>query len=177
MSNVRLQSQPRERLAGARRVFEVLDRDAVVIDSLGATSLPLQPRSLIPEAVGLEYSSDQKILQRIDVKIEPGKSVAFVGSSGAGKSTLLNLLLPFYDSPAGTVRLDQYDLQEDKAERRPSSYRIGFAGQRDPTDDDSREHSLWLPGDESRTNPRGGATGRREQFHRSVAGQIPNSIA
>jgi ABC-type multidrug transport system fused ATPase/permease subunit len=101
-------------LAGARRVFEVLDRDAVVIDSPGATSLPLQPRSLILEAVGFEYSSDQKILQRIDVKIEPGQSVAFVGSSGAGKSTLLNLLLRFYDPTAGTVKLDQYDLRQIK---------------------------------------------------------------
>jgi ATP-binding cassette subfamily B protein len=101
-------------LAGARRVFEVFDRDAVVSDSAEATSLPLQPRSLILEAVGFEYSSDQKILQRIDVNIEPGQSVAFVGSSGAGKSTLLNLLLRFYDPTAGTVKLDQYDLRQIK---------------------------------------------------------------
>ncbi|HEX7228249.1 MAG TPA: ABC transporter ATP-binding protein [Candidatus Binatia bacterium] len=101
-------------LAGARRVFEVLDRDAVVIDSADATSLPLQPRSLILEAVGFGYSSDQRILQRIDVNIEPGQSVAFVGSSGAGKSTLLNLLLRFYDPTAGTVRLDQHDLRRIK---------------------------------------------------------------
>jgi ATP-binding cassette, subfamily B, bacterial len=101
-------------LAGARRVFEVFDRDAVVSDSAEPTSLPLQPRSLILEAVGFEYSSDQKILQRIDVNIEPGQSVAFVGSSGAGKSTLLNLLLRFYDPTAGTVKLDQYDLRQIK---------------------------------------------------------------
>jgi ATP-binding cassette, subfamily B, bacterial len=101
-------------LAGARRVFEVFDRDAVVIDSADATSLPLQPRSLILEAVGFEYSSEQKILQQIDVKIEPGQSVAFVGSSGAGKSTLLNLLLRFYDPTVGTVKLDQYDLRQIK---------------------------------------------------------------
>ena len=101
-------------LAGARRVFEVFDRDAVVIDSADATSLPLQPRSLVLEAVGFGYSSDQKILQQIDVNIEPGQSVAFVGSSGAGKSTLLNLLLRFYDPTAGTVKLDQHDLRRVK---------------------------------------------------------------
>lgn len=101
-------------LAGARRVFEVFDRDALVTDAADATSLPLQPRSLILEGVGFEYSSDQKILQRIDVNIEPGQSVAFVGSSGAGKSTLLNLLLRFYDPTAGTVKLDQYDLRQIK---------------------------------------------------------------
>lgn len=98
-------------LAGARRVFEVFDRDALVIDSADATPLPLQPRSLILEDVGFQYSADQKILQRISVNIEPGQSVAFVGSSGAGKSTLLNLLLRFYDPTAGTVKLDQYDLR------------------------------------------------------------------
>jgi ATP-binding cassette, subfamily B, bacterial len=81
----------------------VFDRDTVVIDSADATSLALQPRSLNLEAVGFEYSSDQKILQRI----EPGQSVVFVGSSGAGKSTLLNLLLRFYDPTAGTAKLDQ----------------------------------------------------------------------
>lgn len=101
-------------LAGARRVFEVFDRDALVTDPPDATSLPLQPRSLILEAVGFEYSSDQKILQRIDVNIEPRQSVAFVGSSGAGKSTLLNLLLRFYDPTAGTVKLDQHDLRQIK---------------------------------------------------------------
>ena len=101
-------------LAGARRVFEVFDRDALVTDADDATFLPLQPRSLILEAVGFEYSSDQKILQRIDVNIEPGQSVAFVGSSGAGKSTLLNLLLRFYDPTTGTVKLDQHDLRQIK---------------------------------------------------------------
>jgi ABC-type multidrug transport system fused ATPase/permease subunit len=101
-------------LAGARRVFEVFDREAVVIDSADATSLPLQPRSLILEAVGFQYSSDQKILQQIDVNIEPRQSVAFVGSSGAGKSTLLNLFLRFYDPTVGTVKLDQYDLRQIK---------------------------------------------------------------
>lgn len=98
-------------LAGARRVFEVFDRDALVIDSADATPLPLQPRSLILEDVEFQYSADQKILQRISVNIEPGQSVAFIGSSGAGKSTLLNLLLRFYDPTAGTVKLDQYDLR------------------------------------------------------------------
>jgi ABC-type multidrug transport system fused ATPase/permease subunit len=101
-------------LAGARRVFEVFDRDALVTDAADATSLPLQPRSLILEGVGFQYSADQKILQHIDVSIEPGQSVAFVGSSGAGKSTLLNLLLRFYDPTAGTVKLDQYDLRQIK---------------------------------------------------------------
>jgi ATP-binding cassette, subfamily B, bacterial len=101
-------------LAGARRVFEVFDRAAVVSDPAEATSLPLQPRSLILESVGFEYSTDQKILQHIDVNIEPGQSVAFVGSSGAGKSTLLNLLLRFYDPTAGMVKLDQYDLRQIK---------------------------------------------------------------
>jgi ABC-type multidrug transport system fused ATPase/permease subunit len=48
------------------------------------------------------------------VNIQPGQSVAFVGSSGAGKSTLLNLLLRFYDPTAGGVKLDDYDLRQIK---------------------------------------------------------------
>jgi ABC-type multidrug transport system fused ATPase/permease subunit len=60
------------------------------------------------------FSFQRKILQHIDVNIEPGQSVAFVGTSGAGKSTLLNLLLRFYDPSAGTVKLDQHNLRRIK---------------------------------------------------------------
>lgn len=101
-------------LAGARRVFEVLDRDAGIADRPGAASLPLQPRSLALESLGFEYVAGEKILQRVNIVIEPGQSVAFVGSSGAGKSTLLNLLPRFYDPSSGAIKLDGRDLREIK---------------------------------------------------------------
>ena len=98
-------------LAGARRVFEVLDRDVAVADHRKAISLTVQPRTLILENVGFEYQSGQPVLQGISAVIKPGQSVAFVGSSGVGKSTLLNLLPRFYDPTGGIIKLDDWDLR------------------------------------------------------------------
>jgi ABC-type multidrug transport system fused ATPase/permease subunit len=92
-------------------VFDVLDRQAIVSDAPEAVSLPLKPRTLTLENVGFEYRPGHAVLQGISVTIEPGQSVAFVGSSGVGKSTLLNLLPRFYDPAAGTIRLDEWDLK------------------------------------------------------------------
>lgn len=98
-------------LAGARRVFEVLDRDVVVADHRKAISLAVEPRTLILENVGFEYRSGEPVLQGISAVIKPGQSVAFVGSSGVGKSTLLNLLPRFYDPTGGIIKLDDWDLR------------------------------------------------------------------
>lgn len=98
-------------LAGARRVFEVLDRDVVVADHRKAISLAVEPRTLILENVGFEYRSGEPVLEAISAVIKPGQSVAFVGSSGVGKSTLLNLLPRFYDPTGGIIKLDDWDLR------------------------------------------------------------------
>lgn len=98
-------------LAGARRVFEILDRDVVVSDDSKAISLPVQPRTLTLENVGFEYRPGEPVLEGISVVIKPGQSVAFVGSSGVGKSTLLNLLPRFYDPTAGKIKLDEWDIR------------------------------------------------------------------
>jgi ATP-binding cassette, subfamily B, bacterial len=98
-------------LAGARRVFEILDRDVVVSDDSKAVSLAVQPRTLTLENVGFEYRPGEPVLEGISVVIKPGQSVAFVGSSGVGKSTLLNLLPRFYDPTAGKIKLDEWDIR------------------------------------------------------------------
>jgi ABC-type multidrug transport system fused ATPase/permease subunit len=98
-------------LAGARRVFEVLDKEVIVGDCPGAIHLPLRPRVLAFNNVCFHYVAGQPILKGLNVTILPGASVAFVGASGAGKSTLLNLLPRFYDPSAGSITLDEHDLR------------------------------------------------------------------
>ncbi len=56
--------------------------------------------------------TDKKVLEQVNLKIEPGQMVAFVGRSGAGKSTLLSLLPRFYDPTAGCILLDGHDVRE-----------------------------------------------------------------
>jgi ATP-binding cassette, subfamily B, bacterial len=101
-------------VAGAQRVFEVLDRDPVIQDAPDAIRLPRQPRTLVLENVSFEYRAGEPVLQNVSVRISPGQMVAFVGSSGVGKTTLLNLLPRFYDPVQGVIRLDQYDLKKIK---------------------------------------------------------------
>jgi len=96
-------------MAGVKRVFEVLDRDATIKDSPGASSLPRQPRTLQFDHAGFEYRPGEPVLIDVNVTIAPGQMVAFVGSSGVGKTTLLNLLPRFYDPTTGAMKLDGHD--------------------------------------------------------------------
>jgi ATP-binding cassette subfamily B protein/subfamily B ATP-binding cassette protein MsbA len=102
--------------ARARRVFAVLDSDDHVIE-------PSSPRrwSAVSEtargAVSLEsvwfgYAADQPVLRGIDLKVEPGQTVALVGPTGAGKSTLVSLLPRLIDPQRGRVMIDGMDLRE-----------------------------------------------------------------
>jgi ABC-type multidrug transport system fused ATPase/permease subunit len=101
-------------VAGAQRVFEVLDRDPVIKDAPDAVHLPRQQRTLTFDNVSFEYRPGDSVLRDIEAVIKPGEMVAFVGSSGVGKTTLLNLLPRFYDPVSGAIRLDQYDLRKIK---------------------------------------------------------------
>ena len=98
--------------AGVQRCFEVLDRANDVPDAPDAKTLTETRGELVFENVAFGYTADRPILQRVNVRIEPGKTVAFVGGTGAGKSTLLALVPRFYDPTAGRVLLDGHDLRE-----------------------------------------------------------------
>lgn len=97
-------------LAGMRRVFEILDREAAVRDDPAAAPLPMQRRTI--ELRGVEFAhADRPVLRGVDCRIEAGQMVAFVGPSGVGKSSLLNLLPRFDDPTAGQVLFDGRDLR------------------------------------------------------------------
>jgi ATP-binding cassette subfamily B protein/subfamily B ATP-binding cassette protein MsbA len=97
--------------AGVQRCFEVLDRQDDVPDAPGADELAETCGDIEFENVAFGYSADRPILQRVNVHIEPGQTVAFVGGTGAGKSTMLSLVPRFYDPTAGRVLLDGRDLR------------------------------------------------------------------
>jgi ATP-binding cassette subfamily B protein/subfamily B ATP-binding cassette protein MsbA len=98
--------------AGVQRCFEVLDRANDVPDLPGAKTLAETRGELAFDNVAFGYSADRPILQNVNVRIEPGQTVAFVGGTGAGKSTLLSLVPRFYDPTAGRVLLDGHDVRE-----------------------------------------------------------------
>jgi ABC-type multidrug transport system fused ATPase/permease subunit len=99
-------------VAGAQRVFEVLDRTATVTDAPNAKPLAVRSRVLELDHVSFGYGADTPVLRDVSVSIAPGQMVAFVGPSGVGKSTLLSLLPRFYDPDIGAIRLDGHDLRQ-----------------------------------------------------------------
>jgi ATP-binding cassette subfamily B protein len=99
-------------VAGARRVFAVLDTTPDVADAPGAVAQPRRADAhLVFERVWFSYRGGAPVLRDVSLELGPGETVALVGASGAGKSTLASLLLRFYDPTAGRITLDGQDLR------------------------------------------------------------------
>jgi ABC-type multidrug transport system fused ATPase/permease subunit len=98
--------------AGAQRCFEVLDKEDEVKDSPTAKTIETARGEVVFEDVSFGYTADRLILSGVNVRVEPGQTVAFVGGTGAGKSTLLSLVPRFYDPTSGRVLLDGQNLRD-----------------------------------------------------------------
>jgi ATP-binding cassette subfamily B protein/subfamily B ATP-binding cassette protein MsbA len=98
--------------AGAKRCFEVLDRQDDVVDSPGAIAISSAQGAIAFHAVSFGYAPDRCVLRNIDLQIEPNQIVGLAGGTGAGKSTLLSLVPRFYDATTGSVTLDGRDVRQ-----------------------------------------------------------------
>jgi len=103
-------------LAGAERVFTVLDEEPETEDSENAVVLDKIEGYVELKNVTFGYNPDKVILKNISLYAKPGQKVAFVGSTGAGKTTITNLLTRFYDVDKGTVTIDGTDIRNIKRE-------------------------------------------------------------
>ncbi|HTL05131.1 MAG TPA: ABC transporter ATP-binding protein, partial [Gemmatimonadales bacterium] len=92
-------------LAGAARVFEVLDRPTLETDPPGARPARFE-QDLVFDGVGVSYEPDRPVLRDISFRVRRGSVVAIVGPSGAGKTTLLDLIPRLHDPEQGEIRLD-----------------------------------------------------------------------
>jgi ATP-binding cassette subfamily B multidrug efflux pump len=102
-------------IASAKRVNEILDTVPKIQDALDATSLPEATQGrLVFENVSFRYNSAESVLDNINLTIEPGQSVAVLGSTGAGKSTLVNLVPRFYEVSSGRILLEGVDIRQIK---------------------------------------------------------------
>ena len=90
-----------------------LDRtDPDVPEAPDAHDLPPITGELTLEGVSFGYEPDEPVLHDVDLRIEAGETIAFVGPTGAGKSTVAKLVTRFYDPTAGRVRVDGHDLRD-----------------------------------------------------------------
>ena len=98
--------------AGAKRCFEVLDRQDDVVDSPDAIAILSAKGAIAFNSVSFGYAEDRYVLRDVDLRIDPNQIVGLVGGTGAGKSTLLSLVPRFYDPATGSIALDGLDLRE-----------------------------------------------------------------
>jgi subfamily B ATP-binding cassette protein MsbA len=106
--NIRIQ----QGLAGAKRIFEILDTEPTVADRPTAQAVRGLQREIRFEQVSFAYRPGVEVLQAIDLAIHRGEVIALVGPSGGGKSTLVDLIPRFHDPTGGRITLDGVDLRD-----------------------------------------------------------------
>lgn len=99
-------------IAGAERVFEVLDEAEEPEDAADAVVLEKPRGEVVFEGVTFGYRPDVPVLKNISFTADAGSNNAFVGPTGAGKTTMVNLLSRFYDVSAGRILIDGRDIRE-----------------------------------------------------------------
>jgi ABC-type multidrug transport system fused ATPase/permease subunit len=108
-----LYAQLQAAVAGAERIFDLLDTEPDISDAPDAVELPPVEGQVTFDHVTFAYD-EETVLQDISLSAEPGQTIALVGPTGAGKTTIASLLSRFYEveDGQGAVRIDGYDLRE-----------------------------------------------------------------
>ncbi|MFN2219305.1 MAG: ABC transporter ATP-binding protein [Anaerolineae bacterium] len=101
-------------IAGAERVFEVIDQVPELQDAQDAQPLTRVRGDVAFDNVCFGYEADVPVLKRISLHAQPGQTIALVGPTGAGKTTIVNLLTRFYDIDNGSVHIDGMDIRQIK---------------------------------------------------------------
>lgn len=99
-------------LAAADRVFDTLDTEPDIKESIHAQVLPTVSGHVEFKNVRFTYDGEHNALNDFTLEVKPGEIIALVGPSGAGKSTVANLLPRFYDVSAGAVLIDGVDVRD-----------------------------------------------------------------
>ncbi len=99
-------------IAGAERIFNILDEVPAVEDQPNAKPMPKIIGKVDFEHVSAHYKVDEPVLQDVSFSAAPGETIAIVGPTGAGKTTIINLLPRFWDVTKGNVKIDDIDVRD-----------------------------------------------------------------
>lgn len=99
-------------LAGAERVFEILDTAPEPDDAPEARALAATRGHVRFDHVTFGYRAGTKVLDDVSLEAQPGQTIALVGPTGAGKTTIINLLTRFYEIDAGAITIDEVDVRD-----------------------------------------------------------------
>ena len=111
-------------LAGAERVFEILDEADEPEDAPGAVDIGVPRGEVEFRDVSFAYIPGVDVLNHVSFKVQPGQKVALVGETGAGKTTIVNLLTRFYDATEGEVLIDGLDIKSYKRESLRNAFSV-----------------------------------------------------
>ena len=106
-----LWAQFQSALAGAERIFELLDTKPEIVDAPDAIELPAIDGWVVFDNVDFHYKPEEPVLRGVRLMVEPGQTVALVGPTGAGKTSVISLLTRFYDVVGGRIVVDGRDIR------------------------------------------------------------------
>ena len=99
-------------IAGAERIFSLLDEQPDIEDKPNAPAMPAIEGHVRFDEVWAEYNPGEPVLKGVSLEAKPGQMVAIVGPTGAGKTTIINLLPRFWDVTSGRVLIDGHDVRD-----------------------------------------------------------------
>lgn len=108
-------------LASAGRVFELLDQE-ILPDDEAQASLGQVRGQVDLEHVFFSYTPNKKLIEDFNLHVKPGQRIAVVGPTGCGKTTLINLLMRFYDTDSGAIRVEGQDIRKVSRQSLRSNY-------------------------------------------------------
>lgn len=98
-------------MAGAERIFEIMDIDPQIVDQTNAIDLPPIKGNVTFKEVTFSYDSGERILKNVSFDVHAGETIALVGETGAGKTTIVNLISRFYETKEGSILIDGFDVK------------------------------------------------------------------
>ena len=108
--------QSQRATASGERIFEIMDEPEEISDKPDAIDMPPGEGRVRYEHVSFEYAPGRRVLEDIDLELEPGRTVALIGHTGSGKTTLASLVPRFYDATDGRVTIDGVDVRDVKVQ-------------------------------------------------------------
>ncbi len=106
-----LYNQIQSALAGAERIFEIIDTQPELTDAAGAVALETVAGEVVFDHVDFAYVPGVPVIKDMSLTARPGQTIALVGPTGAGKTTMVNLMTRFYDIDDGAIRIDGRDIR------------------------------------------------------------------
>jgi ABC-type multidrug transport system fused ATPase/permease subunit len=106
-----LVSQLQSAVAGAERIFDLLDEVPGIVDAPDAIEMPPIAGHIAYDHIVFGYDREEHVLDDVSAVIEPGQMVALVGATGSGKTTMVNLLARFYELQGGGICIDGHDIR------------------------------------------------------------------